>query len=152
MLSNKKKLTVIEISSGNKVRVSSEEYETNPDLYQHMLYGKKLEVFHGLVLVTDISTGETKRIPREEYISNQDRYKFHTSKTKWYNDGIKNIRIPDGDSIPEGFVLGRINMNMDYLKTRKPQENKQCPHCGKFVNPGNFKQHHGDNCKSIVSH
>lgn len=145
-------LTVIEISSGNKVRISSEEYNNNKNLYQHLTSGLKIESITGLVLVTDITTGETKRISREEYISSQDRYKFHSSKTKWYNDGIKNIRVADGDSIPEGFVHGMINVNMDYLKTRKPQENKQCPHCGKFANPGNFKQHHGDNCKSIVSH
>lgn len=33
--------------------------------------------------------------------------------------------------------------------TNKAKPKLECPHCGKFANPGNYAQNHGNNCKAL---
>jgi hypothetical protein len=42
--------------------------------------------------------------------------------------------------LDNGWVLGQ--------GPRKPVTKKECPHCGKLLDPGNFSKFHGNNCKS----
>ena len=63
------------------------------------------------------------------------------SDTKWLNKTDTPMKLP----ILEGpcTETRRISIKNSRLKTKK----KQCEFCGKFIDPGNFKQFHGEKCK-----
>jgi len=68
------------------------------------------------------------------------------NKKKLYNP-ITNERAtlnPDQVSsyLSAGWLLGQ--------GPRKAVPKKECPHCSKLVDPGNYTKLHGDNCKSIT--
>ncbi len=72
----------------------------------------------GLVMLKNHLTGECVRIPREqiqEYDLDiwKNPYSLSPKRlgSKWYNNGIKQVKIYPGDQIPEGFKQGRKPSN-----------------------------------------
>jgi group I intron endonuclease len=42
----------------------------------------------------------------------------------------------------------RIEVRIKQSEAAKKRKKLECPHCGKFMDPGNSKRHHFDNCKN----
>jgi hypothetical protein len=66
-----------------------------------------------------------------------------TTGTVWANNGASQLRVP-ADSIPEGFVVGRMS-----FKHKQPKPKRTCPHCSKIGAGANMDRYHFDNCKSL---
>jgi hypothetical protein len=63
---------------------------------------------------------------------------------KWYNDGIRDVRLHPTDPATQGLQFGR-------LKTKGAgwtYKILKCPNCGCEGGGGNMKRYHFDNCKS----
>lgn len=105
----------------------------------------------GKILISNNDTGESRYIfPTEDIpegfsagmleiqknrLSNIRKEIY--AKIRWVTNGIDNKRIlvySDAD-IPEGYHIGRT------------LETKKCPYCGVVIDVGNYKKHHGENCK-----
>lgn len=65
--------------------------------------------------------------------------------SKWYNNGVVNIRLLEGQQIPEGFKLGR------YKRSKLQRAVHICPICGKEGKGPNMKRYHFNNCKEVKS-
>ena len=62
---------------------------------------------------------------------------------KWYNDGVKDIRLLSSDSRVAGLKQGRLRVgNKGYCYTVIT-----CPHCGKEGAGGGMKRYHFDACR-----
>lgn len=123
------------------VDIATEEYWANKHLYESFTKGNTYSL--NFVVVEVIDTGERTRITKEEYTQNKHLYHFHAGKTKWYNNGADQVRIPEGGGVPEGYVPGRIPLG--YKRVCKE---RTCPHCGLVGRGGNMLRAHFDNCKN----
>lgn len=61
-------------------------------------------------------------------------YKFSKERNKKISISHIGVKRPD-------WVKEKIS------KTKLQQLKIVCPHCGRYFDPGNFKRHHGENCK-----
>lgn len=73
-------------------------------------------------------------------ISDEGRRKLAESRKRQYENG---------ERIIPSFKGGKQTDDVKQLLSdlAKHREKKQCLHCGKFADPGNFNRWHGDNCK-----
>lgn len=62
-----------------------------------------------------------------------------TANTIWVNNGTINLRV-DSDSIPDGFVKGRLGFKMK-------RKERTCPHCNLTGKGPNMTRYHFENCK-----
>jgi hypothetical protein len=92
-----------------------------------------------------IASGEitTTRGQKFQSISDMLLGNEFTKNTIWVNDGICDRRLKQGESIPEGFNLGRLNVKN---KGHKYQI-LTCPYCTHEGGGGNMKRYHFENCK-----
>jgi len=131
------KLTVHTKGTTEKVRLTSEEYAANKDLYDHT--GKGNKGCSGRIPVIELTTDKRITITTAEFWKNNHLYKHAVTSTRWYNNGVDNLRLPQSSSVPAGYVLGRVPNRFE------------CPHCNRIGTTWNFKRFHYDNCKSLNS-
>lgn len=137
------KLSVILKETTEKVFITTQEYKDNKHLYVHPSSGLELE--KGLIPAINIETGKIEIITTKNYHENKDKFKHSTTDTKWFNNGIDNLRLSITDVIPEGYIPGRVPGFLTGIKKKV----LTCPHCGKTGGAGNMTRYHFDFCKIL---
>lgn len=66
--------------------------------------------------------------------------------TKAKISATRNQRLASGKIIPN---VPPIDMDRIHRNLVKMREVRECPHCGKSTNVGNYSRWHGDNCRSL---
>lgn len=74
-------------------------------------------------------------------ISEEGRRKLSESRKRQYENGERVL-----PSFKGGKQTEDVKQFLSILA--KNREKIQCPHCGKFADPGNFNRWHGDKCKA----
>lgn len=70
------------------------------------------------------------------------------ARTKLAQSLAAKLSYPDNEHLLRGsFGPCTEHRKTKISEARKLTEKKECPFCGKYVDPGNFKNYHGDNCK-----
>lgn len=90
-------------------------------------------------------TRETLQITKEEFDSESIKYQHVTKNLTWYNNGVSNIRMKPFETIPNGFIKGRIKSQLNGHRKKIIT----CPNCGLSGGSSNMKRYHFDNCKSL---
>ena len=127
--------------SSEFIHITTEEYKKNKHLYTHSSTGIVLE--KGFLPAYNKITSKIERITTEEYNENLEKYTHPAKNLIWYNNNVSNKRIKLGETIPDGYIKGRLKTDI----SREKRETLTCLVCNMTGGAGNMKRYHFDNCK-----
>ena len=105
-----------------------------------------------------LETHEDIYVASDREIELQKEYGYPVDIAPYWKSASQGQGFTDAQRLRGGSTQGRKNKQNGHFKiiTRlgalaTNAKRITCEHCGKESNPGNHKQHHGDNCKLISS-